>query len=43
MTDDEASIWTAAIDAEVSRPFGTRPADATSEDSPKGGTHDGSL
>jgi hypothetical protein len=28
MTDDEASIWTAAIDAEVSRPLGTRPADA---------------
>jgi len=29
MTDDEASIWTAAIDAEVSRPLGTSPADAT--------------
>jgi hypothetical protein len=39
MTDDEASIWTAAIDAEVSRPLGTRSAD----DPPKGGNHDGSL
>jgi hypothetical protein len=43
MTDDEASIWTAAIDAEVSRPLGTPPADATADDSPKGGNHDGSL
>ena len=43
MTDDEASIWTAAIDAEVSRPLGTPPADAAADDSPKGGTHDGSL
>ena len=43
MTDDEASIWTAAIDAEVSRPIGTPPADAAADDSPKGGTHDGSL
>jgi hypothetical protein len=43
MTDDEASIWTAAIDAEVSRPLGTPPADATADDSPEGGHHDGSL
>jgi len=43
MTDDEASIWTAAIDTEVSRPLGTRPADAADDDSPKGGNHNTSL
>jgi predicted nucleotidyltransferase len=43
MTDDEASIWTAAIDTEVSRPLGTRPADAADDDSPKGGNHNASL
>ena len=39
MTDDEASIWTAAIDEEVSRPLGTRTAD----DPTKGGNTNGSL
>jgi len=34
MTDEETSIWTAAIDAEVSRPIGERPREATSEESP---------
>lgn len=42
MTDEEASIWTAAIDAEVSRPLAERPGDATSGESPPV-THDGSL
>jgi len=43
MTDDEASIWTAAIDAEVSRPLGSQPADAAADDSSKGGNHNGAL
>jgi hypothetical protein len=43
MTDDEASIWTAAIDAEASRPLGTQPADAAADDSSKGETRDGAL
>ncbi len=43
MTDEEASIWTAAIDAEASRPLAERPRDAAFEESPSGGTPDGSL
>jgi Nucleotidyl transferase of unknown function (DUF2204) len=50
MTEEETSIWTAAIDADASRPLGERPRDAAAENaSPTttpvatGGTHDGSM
>jgi hypothetical protein len=50
MTEEETSIWTAAIDADASRPLGERPRDTAAENaSPTptpvatGGTHDGSM
>src|SRR5207237_7954921 len=41
MTEEDASIWTAAIDAEASRPLGERPreAGAPNDQSIEGGTH----
>jgi hypothetical protein len=44
MSEEDASIWTAAIDAEASRPLGERPRDAVApNDSPIGGTIHGSM
>jgi hypothetical protein len=43
MTDEETSIWTAAIDADVSRPLGELPRAEPPDDSSTGGTHHGSL
>jgi DNA polymerase IIIc chi subunit len=38
MSEEDASIWTAAIDAEASRPLGERPREAVaSNDLPIGG------
>jgi len=39
MTDEETSIWTAAIDADVSRPLGELPRAEPPDDSSTGGTH----
>ena len=50
MTEEDTSIWTAAIDADASRPLGERPRDAaavspstTESPAPTGGTHNGSM
>jgi hypothetical protein len=43
MTDEEASVWTAAIDTEVSRPLGELPRPEPSNDSPSGGNHHGAM
>jgi Nucleotidyl transferase of unknown function (DUF2204) len=44
MSEEDASIWTAAIDAEASRPLGERPREAlASNDLPIGGTTNGSM
>jgi hypothetical protein len=44
MTEEDASIWTAAIDAEASRPLGERPREAVApNDVALGGTSHGSM
>jgi hypothetical protein len=49
MTEEDTSIWTAAIDADASRPLGERPRDAaaspttTTTPAPTGGAHDGPM
>ncbi len=44
MSEEDASIWTAAIDAAASRPLGERPReDAVPNDLPIGGTTNGSV
>jgi Nucleotidyl transferase of unknown function (DUF2204) len=43
MTDEETSIWTAAIDTDVSRPLAELPRPEPSDDSPSGGNHHGSM
>jgi glycosyltransferase involved in cell wall biosynthesis len=44
MSEDDASIWTAAIDAEASRPLGERPREVVApNDRPIGGTTNGSM
>ena len=44
MTEEDASIWTAAIDAEASRPLGERPREAVApNDLPIGETTHGSM
>jgi hypothetical protein len=47
MTEEDTSIWTAAIDTDASRPLGERPRDAAAENAspttPTGGTHNGSM
>ncbi|MGH7305773.1 MAG: nucleotidyltransferase [Candidatus Rokuibacteriota bacterium] len=44
MSEEDASIWTAAIDAQASRPLGERPREADApNDLPVGRTTDGSM
>jgi hypothetical protein len=44
MTEEDASIWTAAIDVEASRPLGERPREAVApNDMAIGGTSHGSM
>jgi hypothetical protein len=43
MSEEDATIWTAAIDAAASRPLGERPREAVADDRSTGGSTNGSM